>query len=115
LFDRDTLFVHQYKINFLYVLKSYTQFGNQAIEKFRKETKAIFRDNFVEFFSNKDKSKFELYEYQQTNIDDFIETNFRLVNGKCFKTIDNKLILAKYDNDNSLDTLLNDFKPFELT
>jgi hypothetical protein len=115
LFDRDTLFVHQYKINFLYVLKSYTQFGKQTIEKFRTETKTMFRNNFVEFFSNKDKSKFYLYEYQHENIEHFIETNFRVVNGKCFKTIDNKLILAKYENDNNLDTLLNDFKTYELT
>lgn len=115
LFDRDTLFVHQYKINFLYVLKSYTQFGNKTIEKFRTETKTMFRNNFVDFFSNKDKSKFELYEYLQKNIEDFIETNFRLVNGKCFKTIDNKLILAKYDNDTNIDKLLNDFRPFKLS
>ena len=115
LFDRDTLFVHQYKINFLYVLKSYTQFGNHTIEQFRTETKTMFRNNFVDFFTNKDKSKFELYEYQQENIEDFIETNFRLVNGKCFKTIDNKLILAKYFNDSNVDTLLNDFRPFKLT
>ncbi len=115
LFDRDTLFVHQYKINFLYVLKSYTQFGKQTIEKFRTETKAMFRNNFVDFFSNKDKSKFELYEYQQDNIEDFIETNFRLLNGKCFKTIDNKLILAKYDSDTIVDKLLNDFRPLKLT
>ncbi len=114
LFDRDTLFVHQYKINFLYVLKSYTQFGNKTIEKFRTETKTMFRNNFVDFFSNKDKSKFELYEYQQKNIEDFIETNFRLLNGKCFKTIDNKLILAKYDNDSNIDLLLNDFRPLKL-
>ena len=115
LFDRDTLFVHQYKINFLYVLKSYTQFGNHTIEQFRTETKTMFRNNFVDFFTNKDKSKFELYEYQQENIEDFIETNFRLVNGKCFKTIDNKLILAKYFNDSNVDTLLNDFRPLKLT
>jgi hypothetical protein len=115
LFDRDTLFVHQYKINFLYVLKSYTQFGKQTIEKFRTETKTMFRKNFIDFFSNKDKSKFELYEYQQENIEDFIETNFRLLNGKCFKTIDNKLILAKYDSDKIVDKLLNDFRPLKLT
>lgn len=115
LFDRDTLFVHQYKINFLYVLKSYTQFGKQTIEKFRTETKTMFRNNFVDFFSNKDKSKFELYEYQQENFEDFIETNFRLLNGKCFKTIDNKLILAKYDSDTIVDKLLNDFRPLKLT
>ena len=115
LFDRDTMFVHQYKINFLYVLKSYTQFGNKTIEKFRAETKTMFRKNFVDFFSTKDKSKFELYEYQQKNIEEFIETNFRIINGKCFKTIDNKLILAKYNNDNTLDILLNEFKIFNLT
>jgi len=115
LFDRDTLFVHQYKINFLYVLKSYTQFGKQTIEKFRTETKTMFRKNFIDFFSNKDKSRFELYEYQQENIEDFIETNFRLLNGKCFKTIDNKLILAKYDIDTIVDKLLNDFRPLKLT
>ncbi|MDY0217342.1 MAG: hypothetical protein RBS19_10345 [Bacteroidales bacterium] len=112
LFDRDTLFVHQYKINFLYVLKSYTQFGNQSIEKFRTVTKTMFRSNFIEFFSNKDKSKFELYEYQQENIEDFVEKNFRLVNGKCFRTIDNKLILAKFDNDTKIDELIDSFKPF---
>lgn len=112
LFDRDTLFVHQYKINFLYVLKSYTQFANQSIEKFRTETKTMFRNNFIEFFSNKDKSKFELYEYQQENIVDFVEKNFRLVNGKCFKTNDNKLILAKFDNDTKIDELIDSFKPF---
>lgn len=115
LFDRDTLFVHQYMINFLYVLKSYTQFRKQTIETFRAETKKIFRNNFVAFFSNKSKSKFELYEYEQNNIEEFIETNFRLVNGKCFKTIDDKLILAKYDSDTSIDKLLNEFKTFNLT
>lgn len=114
LFDRDTLFVHSYKINFLYVLKSYTQFGNQTIDKFRTETKTMFRSNFIDFFSNKDKSKFELYEYKKANFENFIKTNFRLINGKCFMTIDNKLILAKYHNDKNLESLLSNFKPFEL-
>jgi hypothetical protein len=113
LFDRDTLFVHQYKINFLYVLKSYTQFGKQTIEKFRKETKTMFRNNFIYFFSSKDKSSFELYVYKLENIEDFVKTNFRLVNGKCFRTIDNKLILAKHKNDKNLDTIMIDFEPFE--
>ena len=58
LFDRDTLFVHQYRINFLYVLKSYTQVSSRTIENFRKKTKIIFRNNFIDFFSDKEKSKF---------------------------------------------------------
>lgn len=115
LFDRDTLFVHQYEINFLYVLKSYTQLGKQTIEKFRIETKTLFRNNFVDFFSNKDKSRYELFEYQRENYEDFIEIHFRLLNGKSFKTIDNKLILAKFDTDNSLNELLTEFRPLKLS
>ena len=84
LFDRDTLFVHQYKINFLYVLKAYSQFGNQTIEKFRKETKLMFRDNFINFFSNHSKSDFQLFEYQKNDFEIFVENNFRLINGKVF-------------------------------
>lgn len=114
LFDRDTLFVHQYKINFLYVLKSYSQFGIQTIEKFRGETKGKFRSNFVDFFSNQSKSNFQLYEYQKMDFDSFIEDNFRLVNGKCFLTKENKLILARHSGDETLNSLLTEFKEYEI-
>ena len=114
LFDRDTLFVHQYKINFLYVLKAYSQFGNQSIGKFRKETKLMFRNNFINFFSNKNKSDFQLYVYQNNDFEIFVENNFRLINGKCFLTINNKLILAKHKLDNTLNGLLSEFKEYEL-
>ena len=114
LFDRDTLFVHQYKINFLYVLKAYSQFGNQTIEKFRKETKLMFRNNFINFFSNNSKSDFQLFEYQKNDFENFVENNFRLINGKCFLTIDDKLILAKHKLDNTLNSLLSEFKEYEL-
>ena len=114
LFDRDTLFVHQYKINFLYVLKGYSQFGNQTIDKFRIETKNKFRSNFIDFFSSKSKSDFQLYEYQETDFESFVEDNFRVINGKCFITKENKLILAKHSGDDTLNNLLDEFKVFEL-
>ncbi len=114
LFDRDTLFVHQYKINFLYVLKAYSQFGNQTIGEFRKETKLMFRNNFIDFFSNNSKSDFQLFEYQKNDFENFVENNFRLINGKCFLTIDDKLILAKHKLDNTLNGLLSEFKEYEL-
>lgn len=114
LFDRDTLFVHQYKINFLYVLKAYSQFGNQTIEEFRKETKLMFRNNFIDFFSNNSKSDFQLFEYQKNDFENFVENNFRLINGKCFLTIDDKLILAKHKLDNTLNGLLSEFKEYKL-
>lgn len=114
LFDRDTLFVHQYKINFLYVLKAYSQFGNQTIEGFRKETKLMFRNNFIDFFSNHSKCDFQLYVYQKKDFKNFVENNFRLVNGKCFLTNENKLILAKHKLDSTLTDLLSEFKEYYL-
>ncbi|MCD8431740.1 hypothetical protein LNJ05_03090 [Tenacibaculum finnmarkense genomovar ulcerans] len=114
LFDRDTLFVHQYKINFLYVLKAYSKFRNQTIEKFRLETKQMFRNNFIDFFSSENKSDFKLYEYQKLDFNNFIEQNFRLINGKSFITNENKLILAKHTLDNSLNKLLPKFKDYKL-
>lgn len=113
LFDRDTLFVHQYKINFLYVLKAYSQFGNMTIEKFRRETKDQFRNNFIEFFSNK-KSEFEFYKYEKQDLKNFVDKNFRKINGKTFITKDEKLILAKHKEDESLNEILNEFKEYEL-
>lgn len=113
LFDRDTLFVHQYKINFLYVLKAYSQFGNMTIEKFRRETKDKFRNNFINFFSSK-KSEFEFYEYENQDFEKFVEKNFRKINGKSFITKDEKLILAKHKGDDSLNEILNEFKEYEL-
>jgi len=114
LFDRDTLFVHQYKINFLYVLKVYSQFGAQGTEKFRRNTRARFRKDFVEYFNDEEKSKFQFYEYQNINFDEFVESNFRKLNGKCFKTNENKLILARHNEDNSILELLTNFKKYEL-
>lgn len=113
LFDRDTLFVHQYKINFLYVLKAYSQFGNMTIEKFRRETKDKFRNNFIDFFSSK-KSEFEFYKYENQDFENFVEKNFRKINGKTFITKDEKLLLAKHKGDDSLNEILNEFKEYEL-
>lgn len=111
LFDRDTLFVQQYQINFLYVLKAYTTFNLPHVQKFRSEVKLAFRNNFIDFF-NSDKCKFQFYSFKESEekIEEFIVNNFRVLNGKCFKTIDNKLILAKHSDDTSLNELLCHFE-----
>ena len=86
----------------------------KTIEKFRTDTKLMFRDNFIEFFSNQSKSDFQLYIYQNNDFEIFVENNFRLINGKCFLTINDKLILAKHKLDNTLNGLLSEFKEYEL-
>jgi len=112
LFDRDTLFVHQYKINFLYVLKAYSHFNETEIESFRKEVKETFRDNFVKFFNDSKACGFELYEatFSSEDYPTFVETHFKKLNGKCFCTIDNRLLLALHTSDTSVDYLLDNFR-----
>jgi hypothetical protein len=111
LFDRDTLFVHQYKINFLYVLKSYTNFNKSEIQTFRKEVKETFRNHFLEFFNNSKECDFEFYESKLNEIEysNFIEINFKRLNGKCFCTKDNRLLLAKHKEDTTIEDLLSYF------
>ncbi|WP_430399089.1 hypothetical protein [Flavobacterium sp.] len=115
LFDRDTLFVHQYKINFLYVLKAYTNFNESEILTFRKEIKDTFRNHFLNFFNDKEDCGFEFYECNliPNEYEKFIENNFKALNGKCFCTLDNRLLLAKHKFDDSLIDLLYNFKRIE--
>lgn len=115
LFDRDTLFVHQYKINFLYVLKAYTNFNDSEIKTFRKEIKNTFRNHFLDFFNNKADCGFEFYEsiLKSEDFEKLVEKYFKKLNGKCFCTIDNRLLLAKHNDDNDLDDLLINFKIIE--
>lgn len=115
LFDRDTLFVHQYKINFLYVLKAYTNFNESEIQSFRKEIKDTFRNHFLDFFNNNEDCGFEFYEsiIKTEDYETFVEYNFKKLNGKCFCTIENRLLLAKHNDDNELDEILKHFKKIE--
>lgn len=111
LFDRDTLFVHQYKINFLFVLKSYSKFNIKLIEDFRVRTREMFRDNFLKFFNNQNKCGFQLYEkhFEESDLKDFVTNNFKLLNGKCISINNEILVIARHKNDNSLDDVLKDF------
>lgn len=116
LFDRDTLFVHQYKINFLYVLKAYTNFNESEIIVFRDDVKSRFRKHFLKFFNNNEDCGFEFYEsiIKTEDYETFVESNFKKLNGKCFCTIDNRLLLAKHNDDNELEEILKHFKKIEI-
>jgi hypothetical protein len=113
LFDRDTLFVHQYEINFLFVLKSYTALNQNNINQFRDKNKILFRQNFINFFKKVADSQFNIFEKEMSSGEakDFVNNNFRLLNGKCIFTNDNRLLIAKFNEDESMKDILseNDF------
>lgn len=111
LFDRDTLFVHQYRINFLYVLKSYSSKNTKLIQSFRVETKKKFRDNFIQYFNQISECSFSLYEkeFEPKQLEEFIFHNFKNINGKCISVDSNKLIIAAHSDDESIKPLLVGF------
>ncbi len=117
LFDRDTLFVHPYQINFLFVLKSYSAFGESNIEHFRTETKRQFRENFLSFFGNPQACEFDFFEcvLAKEGYESFVEKNFKELNGKIYLTIDGKLILAKHKQDLEFsEGILSEFRELEV-
>ncbi len=104
LFDRDTLFIHEYKINFLYVLKAYTASNEHSLKKFREDSKKQFRDKFVNFFNYPSKSGFlvfkEVFE-SQSELVHYVDSDFKNLNGKCI-SVGNTLLIAKtYDSTTS--------------
>lgn len=91
LFDRDTLFVQSYNINFLFVLSSYLTNNSTLKTNFKKDTQKKFREKLVSFIN--DKYHFYILE---PNDNSFIEKHFKLLNGKIYKPshLTDELILA---------------------
>ncbi len=103
LFDRDTLILQTYNINFLYVLKSYVSNNQAQINKFKDSAKNLFRKKIVEFLTE----KYIFYEVKpETNLETFVEQNFRFLAGKMYRPSgwDDRLVLAfeKSSVDNKL-------------
>ena len=111
LFDRDTLFVHPYRINFLYVLKLYSLNNKNLTDEFRKNTKKEFRDNFIDYFNNSKDCEFEIYEkeFTEKDLEEFVANNFRNLNGKCISIGETQLLIAKHNNDTDIVGLLTEF------
>lgn len=107
LFDRDTLFVHPYKMNFLYILKSYTRGVSSERDALRKEVRKTFRDEFVGYFMDSAKCGYELRCKDFDSVGEmkiFVDGNFRLLNGKCYSKR-SKLIIAVGVGDDKIETI----------
>lgn len=92
LFDRDTLFLQHYDINFLFVLSSYVVGNNSERVSFKNTLHMKLRANFIKFFNKN--YDFYLIENPHGGIRSFVEKYFRILIGKIYLTSDNRLILA---------------------
>jgi hypothetical protein len=83
LFDRDTLVLQAYNINFLYVLASYVTQNRQETVRFRQSTKQQFRQRLLDHL----KSRYVFLKLTPTNqsLEDFVTQHFRLLNGRMYR------------------------------
>ena len=90
LFDRDTLLLQVYNVNFLYVLKAYTSKRSSLRDEFKKAARDKFRKNFLDLLNEKYYfwaiylPDIESSDYEDRLIE-FIDNNFRTLVGKIFK------------------------------
>ncbi len=102
IFDRDSLFVNHYSINFLFVLKSYTNKSIFELEKYRFEIHKKFRINFISYLKKQNLYKFYYTEFESNELlKRFIDIEFRNLIGRVYisKSNDKRLILAVYVSD----------------
>lgn len=102
LFDRDTLFVQYYNINFLFVLSGYLSRNSTLKNNFKKDTQKIFREKLVAFINE----KYQFYKVKP-NEDIFLEKHFKLLNGKVYKPsqLEDELILA-FEKGSDIDSII---------
>ena len=111
IFDRDSLFVNHYSINFLFVLKSYTSKSSFELEKYRFEIHKKFWANFVSYLKKQNLFKFYHTEFENKELlKQFIDTEFRKLTGRVYisKSNDRRLIIAVNGSDIELKEYFTD-------
>ena len=91
LFDRDTLLLQVYNVNFLYVLKAYTSKQSTLRKEFRDDARDKFRKNFLKLL-DKHYLFWALYlpgwrdaDYE-SRLEKFVNDNFRALVGRVFRS-----------------------------
>lgn len=100
LFDRDSLFICQYQINYLFVLNAYTEKSETSLIEYRIATKDKFRNKFINYFNNKVDSNFKFEKIESSKLEAFVNDNFKILNGKCISLDETNLLVAIYDEKN---------------
>ena len=97
IFDRDTLFVYNFRINFVFVLQSYLEKNQEYLVDFSDKSKKTIREQVWEHL-------YQEYDFfylkPTTNLKDFVTANFKILNGKIYANSQTKdsLILGLKKN-----------------
>ncbi|WP_294959662.1 LlaJI family restriction endonuclease [uncultured Fibrobacter sp.] len=92
LFDRDTLLLQTYDVNFLYVLKAYTSKRSSLRQEFKDIARSKFRENFLSLLDKKyvfyalwPKTEDVNGKKLENSEKYFVNKHFRILVGKIFK------------------------------
>ena len=101
LFDRDTLLLQVYNVNFLYVLKAYTSKRSSLREEFKRDARKKFRENFLGLLNE----KYVFWAVWPSNgltEKQFVDKHFRTLLGKIFKPDDMRCLILALERDLSV-------------
>lgn len=108
LFDRDTLLLAHYDINFLYVLALFVSPYQSVREEMKKDIRNRFREHFIRML--KDRYNFYRFNIASENIEGFVTIHFRELCGKIYH-FDGKLILALEKGEEDSQIIYEHYEP----
>lgn len=83
IFDRDTLFLRMYDINFLFALYAYVNHSPIVRSSFKTRAKEAFRNDFIQYIDNEhDFYILKVRDFER--LESIVNTHFREINGKVF-------------------------------
>lgn len=116
LFDRDTLWLSHYDINFLYIIALYARANEFEKNDFKRRANAKFKEHIISLL-NEQYLFFILEPKQSFSLQRAVDINFKRLYGKVFRPYDNRdfLILSfenKAEAKSKLDELLHEIRPY---
>ena len=107
IFDRDTLILTHYNINFLYLIALYGKDNQYEQESFRQKARRMFRSYVIKLINQ----IYEFYVIEPINesIENFVNKNFRELSGKFFH-YDGHLILGLERDHKDSQIIYNNYK-----
>lgn len=115
LFDRDTMLLFHYDVNFLYVLSMYGKNNRQEIQRWKGEVRDKFRKT-IQKWLQEDFTFYALQAHEGVNTKEYICSHFKEVIGKVYAPFNNNSILSlaldkesEADNEALLEELRKSF------
>ena len=114
LFDRDTLLISHYDVNFLYVVSLYARNNTLQKDAWKEKVRAMFREKIQRILTD----KYDFYAmtaHPDTDADTYIKEHFQEILGKIYSPYADKSVFSlALDNDkffkDSNEKLLNELK-----